>query len=592
MRENSITSTPSDDETRSSSFLYLTLVSIFAFCTVALLPMFRSDPWFESHDSERYLELVDGFVSAFLAGNIYPRWMTDLAGGYGYPTFVYYQPGYFYWCLPFALLISKTELAMKVSVFALVFQAGVGAYFLARQLSDRRTALFLALSFLFTPYLYTDLYVRGDLSELSGMMFTPWPLYFIFLLRRRIEAKRDWRWPVAGLSLALMMVIFAHPAVAMFYLPAFGICALYHFLATREKKAFATGVIVGGVTAALFSAPYWYGVYEMRPYSIFTKLIGGYNVPLRHTVYFRQLFDRAFDFGGSVMDSPNDEMPFQLGLPFFSLAVLGLLLNRRNHFQKTVFGIYVVLILLMTRVADPFWKLEGLPQYVQFPWRILAAIGIFQMCSMAGISQLSRNTATKGFYTPILVLFFVGISLWHSNMFAVIGSLQRRSTKAEIRNRFKTYANDNEFKPITVQEYPEAPRREDLMIRYERPVVARALPGATAHHIAYDVYTGLEEGEITLEQFYFPGWHVEVNGQKVSDEVLRKSLGPEGLIKLKLSPHEVHRVRAWYAGVPVLGPVKVLAALWLLVLAAFYAGFFGSTSESGRKENRVPEPLT
>ena len=359
--------------------------------------------------------------------------MADLAGGY--PTFVFYQRGYFFWCLPFALLISKTALAMKVSVFALVFQAGVGAYFLARELSDRRTALFLGLCFVFTPYLYTDLYVRGDLSELSSMMFTPWPLYFIFLLRRRIEAKRDWRWPVAGLSGALMMVIFAHPAVTMFYLPAFGICALYLFLATKEKKTFATGAIVGGVTAALFSAPYWYGVYQMRPYSIFHKLTGGYSVPLRHTVYFRQLFDRTFDFGVSVRDSPNDEMSFQLGLPLFLLAVLGLLLDRRSHFQKTVFGIYVVLILLMTRVADPFWKLEGLHQFVQFPWRILAVIGIFQMCSMAGIARL-RNTATKGFFTPMLVVFFVGISLWHSNLFALMDRYRHiRKTRSEIGSR-------------------------------------------------------------------------------------------------------------------------------------------------------------
>jgi len=310
----------------------------------------------------------------------------------------------------------------------------------------------------------------------------------------------------------------------------------------------------------------------MRPHAIFHKLTGGYNVPLRHTVYFRQLFDRTFDFGGSVLDSPNDEMSFQLGLPFFLLAVLGLLLNRRSHFQKTVFGIYVVLILLMTRVADPFWKLEGLHHFVQFPWRILAVIGIFQMCSMAGIAQLSRNTATKGFFTPILVVFFVGISLWHSNLFAVDGSI-RTYAKAEIRNRFENYANDNEFDPITLQKYPEAPRQEDMMIRYERPVVARPLPDASPHNIAYDVYTGLEEGEITIEQFYFPGWHVEVNGQKVPDEVLRTSLGPEGLMKLKLSPHKVHRVRAWYDGVPVLGPVKVLAALWSLVLVAMFFRF-------------------
>ena len=121
------------------------------------------------------------------------------------------------------------------------------------------------------------------------------------------------------------------------------------------------------------------------------------------------------------------------------------------------------------------------------------------------------------------------------------------------------------------------------MIRYERPVVARPLPDASPHNIAYDVYTGLEEGEITIEQFYFPGWHVEVNGQKVPDEVLRTSLGPEGLMKLKLSPHKVHRVRAWYDGVPVLGSVKVLAALWSLVLVAFFV--------SSRVNERIPPPI-
>src|SRR5262245_38773724 len=44
----------------------------------------------------RELRLSALCTGAIRGGSWYPRWLPDLNGGYGYPVFVFYQPGYFY----------------------------------------------------------------------------------------------------------------------------------------------------------------------------------------------------------------------------------------------------------------------------------------------------------------------------------------------------------------------------------------------------------------------------------------------------------------------------------------------------------------
>lgn len=166
------------------------------------------------------------------------------------------------------------------------------------------------------------------------MLLTPWPLYFLIRMNREINARLNWRFAFIGLSLSLFLIVISHPVVAMFYFPAFAMCAIYYFLITKEKSAFGAGVAIAIFSGVIMSLPYWYGVLHMKPFVNFNALVDGYFQVQNHTVYIRQLFSRVFEYGGSIPSSSADTMSFQLGAPFFVLAVLGLLLNWKIIFKS------------------------------------------------------------------------------------------------------------------------------------------------------------------------------------------------------------------------------------------------------------------
>ena len=143
---------------------------LIALSLVPLSPLLVSGTWPVSHEISRYIVLLDGFRDAFLHGILYPRWLPDLFGGYGYPTFCFYQPGFFYAALPFSFLPGYPLVTMYLALLLLFSLGTVGIYKLCAELSGRTVGLLCAALFVLTPYLYVNLYVRGDLSELAAML--------------------------------------------------------------------------------------------------------------------------------------------------------------------------------------------------------------------------------------------------------------------------------------------------------------------------------------------------------------------------------------------------------------------------------------
>jgi hypothetical protein len=154
---------------------------------VVLTPLFFSSGWPAAHENSRYAVLLDHFREAWAHGHWYPRWLPNLNGGYGYPTFVFYQPGFFFLSLPFSWLPGFPDVVFKFLAWLLMACGGLGAFFLSKNFADRRTGLVCAAWFLLTPYLYVDLYVRNDLSELLAMVLRPWALAAWLSLDARVR---------------------------------------------------------------------------------------------------------------------------------------------------------------------------------------------------------------------------------------------------------------------------------------------------------------------------------------------------------------------------------------------------------------------
>jgi len=120
------------------------LGAVIALVPVGAFLVYRRLPY--SYDVLRYLVLSQLFSDAIAAGAWSPRWIPDLNGGYGYPQFVFYQPGYFYLSHLFAF-VGAPVLRCTLTLSTVALAGAFGAYRLIRCFVPAPTSLFFLLLF-------------------------------------------------------------------------------------------------------------------------------------------------------------------------------------------------------------------------------------------------------------------------------------------------------------------------------------------------------------------------------------------------------------------------------------------------------------
>jgi len=536
-----------------NNILIYCLIFLIAFS--ALIPIISANVWPRTHEGVRYILLFDEFKEAFSKGILYPRWLPDAAGGYGYPNFLYYQPGFFFAALPFANLPGYPLTTMYAALIFLFFLGAAGVYKLCRELSGQLIGLFCAILFLLTPYLYVNLYVRGALSELMAMLLCPWAVYFLILLKKRIEANFFQTGAMVGIALSLLAVIISHPTTTMFFLPVFCLIALYISSDLGSlKKVFLLKVFLSLGLALVLSSPYWFTVLEMKKYLNLTSALSGYYSAKLHVVYIPQLFSRFWGFGYSTLGA-NDGMSFQLGLPHFLLALSGMILFRKDKLIRIVFALYILLILLMTNFSSVLWQKVGLLRYVQFPWRILSVTAILQIICISGMKNMSFFSKEKKIERIVLLCILILSAVWYFRVFQINknpirGPFALETFRKQKLQEFYTYTSENEFLPnIASRDFIHQPRGDSALIVLDPPGQIKELSGSNHYRMRYEI-TNAVPTQVVINQFYLPGWKVSVDGQAIRTKDLEEGISKDGRIKFALPIAKNHRLEAYYEGPP------------------------------------------
>jgi hypothetical protein len=607
---------------------FLTDLAIILLFSLALLSgLVFSGSWPQSHDGLRYLCHLDQFKDAFDCGILYPRWFPNYYGGYGYPIFVFYQPGYFFFSLPFAYLFPDILTASCAAGVTMFFLGGAGVYFLVRRMTcGRLVSLFCSMMFLLTPYIYVNIYVRGDLSELLAMFIIPWALYFLILLKDRISGNVPVAPFVLILSLALAAMVYSHPFTSMFFYPLFCVLAVAFGMEMERKTAARFLVAVGAAVffAVIFSSPYWLTAFQMKQYVAYHNAASGDLSAEHHVVYFQQLFSRFWGFGGSEPGTASDGMSFQLGLPHFLAAIMGFWLNRKNKFYLSVFLLYVLCILMMTPLASVLWKHIPLLNFVQFPWRILSVTATLQIICVSGLWRLDtlgvspsvqeihradQTVSVPGnakrllglknvqkelrptnlgelyqgrktvFCALALTLLFTAI--WSSNQFGFVKfnfdvrkAIERHR---EVRlEKLLVYESFNEFLPKTVSETLLInPRAAAPMLEVSSPDCRiEEYPYSNPHHMRYRIASGKPQ-TILINQLYFPGWKVILDEKVFENAYLLKNMSGDGRLQIEVPAGENMYLEAFYEGPPgwrIRNLVVVSVFIILLALIAAERG--------------------
>ena len=529
-----------------------------------------------NHEADRYPSLLMHYAECIQAGCFFPRWLPNLAGGFGYPTFVFYQPLYFQvaaWLMLWFGLSAPIAAWTTTLLFAAV--GAFGIYRLARLMADRLTSCFVTLVYALTPYAFVNVYVRGDWSEFAAMQLAPWCLYSSVLLVEKVRKSQPRLFAALGLSFSLAAIVLAHPlpAIAAWPVSAVPILCAMPRLKNRPKRQLLTVAGSCFVLGAALSSFYWLPGVLLRSEVRIDMAFSDYFTAAEHIVYPSQLLKRDFEFGVATRDE-NDTMSLQLGAAHLLVALGGLCFGRSRRLLWGTFVAYVCMIGIMLPLFAVLWDAIPLLRIMQFPWRLLSVIALLQATLATGWSQLPVKR--EPFRTAVFACLAGTILIWCSNQLhgdwevVQFHELERKVRKRfdNVTSKFETFSGVHEFLPKTAFPFQHRNGQTFTLQRHSGPLIrfssgdAQELPGNSVYRCRYRV---VSEQPVTayVLQFYFPGWQVMVDRKPYSDDELRAGINSEGMMSVELPAcPEGCEFEAWYAG-----PRGGKACAWFGVLA-------------------------
>ncbi|MGA0198885.1 MAG: hypothetical protein ACO3NK_07130 [Prochlorotrichaceae cyanobacterium] len=199
-----------------SDFLLIALI------IVAIVSPFLEQDYALNHSTHFNLSWAFQYQRQFLSGQLYPRWLEYSNFGFGNATFVFYPPLSLVATLPFAILNWSVSASLVGSMTIALMIFAIGFYGYAHCFFKRSTSLLLTIAALFNPYFLIDIYHRGAIAEVWGIVWIPWILWSTHqvLSEAATQANTLKRWlGIVILAVSYSLLMLSHlPTLLLFTL--------------------------------------------------------------------------------------------------------------------------------------------------------------------------------------------------------------------------------------------------------------------------------------------------------------------------------------------------------------------------------------
>ncbi len=454
-----------------------------------------------THDGDVHLLRLTNFYQSLSEGIWVPRWAANVNFGYGQPVFEFFYPlpSYLASLLHAAGLSFANSLKLLLGLSMLL--SGFTMYLWLREFSSRWAAFFGAFLYMFAPYRFVDLYVRGDVGESLALVFVPLVLYFLTLT---VKSKRKYPLLFSGVSLALL--ILCHNIVSLMMLPFILFYGAYIWVKNGRNRQDGVNLLFAIALGFLLSAFFWLpGLFEAK-YTlkdIVTK--GEYS---RRFASFAALFYGPWSYGGT------GDFTIQVGIVEWLVIVGSIFLFVTTYAKQKILIASLLLytliaIFLMLPISGFVWSKILLLQNFQFPWRFLL-ITIFTSSVLGAllVDVLPRKLRLISILSLVAICIIVENSYWHAKGYV----LRPDTTFAGI---YKGPSDTGESSPIWGVRFMEKGYTNPLEILNGKAVVKVLQRTSTRHLYQVNADTQVRLMENTL---YFPGWHVLVDGKETQVE--------------------------------------------------------------------------
>ena len=459
-----------------------------------------------THDGADHVARVANFYSSLSEGNLIPRWAANLNWGYGHPILMFLYPLPSYFASLFHFLSFSFIDSLKL-VFALGFIAsGLAMYLWLKNFLDKYASFFGAILYMFAPYRFVDLYVRGAVGEHIAFIFPPLVLYFLLKLSQDSKNKLFY---TAGASLSFSFLILSHNAISLMFIPFIIAYIIYLFYLKKDKKfpllCFSSIILGLGLSFFFWFPAFFEGKYTLR--DIVTQ--GEY---VKRFVSPTSLIFGKWSFGTSGVFST------QIGIVHLIVALLSPLVLFKLFKEKSKLLLFFVLTIcyfalssfLLVEQSGLIYQLVTTLQKLQFPWRFLSTV----VFSTAVLGAFCLYILDKKYQKAILILFVfltLGLSFpyWKTNGYIY-------KPENFFNSVYKGTTDTGESSPIWSIRFMEKAAKVTIQTISGEATFTKGQRNSTHHSYIVNVLS--ETARIRENTLYFPNWIILVDGKEIPIE--------------------------------------------------------------------------
>ncbi len=514
--------------------LVLLLLTLFA-----LWPFFKKG-YFESHDGEWMVIRFSAFHQTLRSGQFPVRYIERLNNNYGYSVLNFLYPLPFYFSeIPKIIGFNFVD-SVKVTFVLSTLISVVAMYWALSQYFTNIASFTGSILYIYAPYRFVDLYVRGSIGENMAFAIVPLLLGSIF----KISKNKQIYFPVLSLSVALLII--AHNVIAILFIPFFIVLIL-----TLSKKNFFKSIIyiiIGILISSFFWIPALYDLQFVRLSQIKISEAADQLIPLSKLIYSKWGFGPA--------PSQPDGFSAQIGLLsvviFLTTLYLSFKSRQKNLFINILIAIFLLSIFLISPFSAYIWKNIPLIDIIQFPWRILSLIVfIIAVFSAYLIDKIGKN---------FLWILITTTAILSTFIYSKPDKFIQREEGFYTTNESSTTVKD-EYLPLWVKENPTSRTNEKTIVSDDSNIINKSI-GTLMYSITIN---NKQESLVQINTIYFPGFKARLDGKNVPIEYNNLN----GVMQIKL-PKGTHNVIINFGKTPVHLASEIISLLALTLAGVLF----------------------
>lgn len=513
----------------------IAILVIFSVGIILILPTIAYGV-FDAHDTLVHLNWANYFSQQLWAGELYPRWLPEMNSGLGSPTFFFYPPIPYYFTslfYPFRFGNPSIWSPLVLSSTLALILSGFTAYLWLKNITNQKAALIGSIIYMILPYHWAiDFYWRFAFSEYWAFVWIPLVLYYT----KKIVCRH--KFAVLGLAISYALLSMTHlPTTLIFSIIPF----TYILFIAHGKQRWRSFVymILALVLGIGLAAIYLIPALSMQE-NVLLK-----EIATEPHFYFANNFTWRKQF-----IYPNFQIFMgYLGILVMLMAIISYLAftvaRKNSHKDIRIENFYWLIIalascLMTLPLSKPLWWLFTVLQVIQFPWRfnIVLTVATTALITLGCYSfkpkSIWQQKQALIAIALLIILILSGFAMAYHNI---------ERLKFDQKAVIKMSQDAPEYRPkwvakkLFTENLVHQLAKNTAEAKITKGQGSLAITKWQPRNIILET-NAQTNIEITLKQFYYPGWTARVDYRKISAQPSQ----PEGLVKLEI-PSGKHQVK-------------------------------------------------